>query len=39
MAVLSKEDWAFWEENGYMIVPEAVPEENLDSTVDAIWAF
>ena len=39
MAVLSKEDWAFWEENGYVVVPDAVPQENLDATVDAIWTF
>ena len=39
MAVLSKEDWAFWEENGYVVVKEAVPQENLDAMVDAIWAF
>ena len=39
MAVLSKEDWAFWEENGYMVVKEAVPQENLDALVDAIWEF
>ena len=39
MAVLSKEDWAFWEENGYVVVKEAVPQENLDAIVDAIWAF
>ncbi len=39
MAVLSKEDWAFWEENGYVIIPNAVPQENLDRLVTAIWKF
>ena len=39
MAVLSKEDWAFWEENGYVVVHEAVPQKNLDAMVDAIWTF
>ena len=39
MAVLSKEDWAFWEENGYVVVHDAVPQENLDAMVDAIWTF
>lgn len=24
MAVLSKEDWAFWAENGYVVVPNAL---------------
>ena len=39
MRVLSKEDWAFWEENGYVVVHDAVPRENLDAMVAAIWAF
>jgi len=39
MAVLSAEDRAFWEENGYVIVHEAVPAENLAAVVDALWAF
>ena len=39
MAVLSKKDWAFWEENGYVVVHDAVPQENLDAMVDAIWTF
>ena len=39
MSVLSKEDLAFWEENGYVVVREAVPQENLDAMVDVIWAF
>ena len=39
VAVLSKEDWAFWDENGYVVVHDAVPQENLDAMVDAIWTF
>ena len=39
MPVLSKEDRAFWEENGYVIVRNAVPQENLDAMVAAIWEF
>ena len=39
MAVLSKEDWAFWEANGYVVIPNAVPQENLDRMVEAIWWF
>ena len=39
MTVLSKADWAFWEENGYVIIPNAVPQENLDRMVEAIWWF
>jgi|GEM_PF-5979683 hypothetical protein len=39
MPVLSKEAWAFWEENGYVVVHNAVPQENLDAMVDVIWEF
>lgn len=37
--VLDDTDWKFWEENGYVIVPQAVPPENLDAVVQAIWEF
>jgi hypothetical protein len=39
MAVLSEADWAFWEENGYVVVHHAVPPENLKALVAAIWEF
>ena len=39
MAVLSQRDWDFWHENGYVVIHDAVPQENLDAIVDAIWAF
>ena len=39
MKVLSKDDLEFWNENGYVIVPEAAPRENLQAVVDAIWHF
>ena len=37
--VLSVEDLSFWEENGYVVVKNAVPQENLTDVVEAIWAF
>lgn len=30
---------AFWEGNGVVITPNAVPKENLDEVIDAIWEF
>lgn len=39
MNVLSEADKAFWEENGYVVVPNAVPQENLDAMIQAIWDF
>jgi hypothetical protein len=37
--VLSQADWDFWEENGYVVVPNAVPQSHLDALIDAIWTF
>jgi ectoine hydroxylase-related dioxygenase (phytanoyl-CoA dioxygenase family) len=39
LRVLSEEDWRFWKENGYVIVHDAVPKENLEAVVDLLWAF
>ena len=39
MAVLTAEDKAFFAENGYVIVREAVPAANCEATVDAIFEF
>jgi phytanoyl-CoA dioxygenase PhyH len=39
MPILSPSDHAFFAENGYVVVPNAVPQENLDAVIDAIWWF
>jgi hypothetical protein len=39
MAVFTAADRAFWEENGYVILPNAVPQQNLDAVIDAIWWY
>ena len=39
MPVLSERDWAFWEEHGYVVIPNAVPQANLDALVERIWTF
>src|SRR4051812_24930555 len=39
MHVLSEADRAFWEANGYVIVHDAVPPENVRAVVDALWEF
>jgi ectoine hydroxylase-related dioxygenase (phytanoyl-CoA dioxygenase family) len=36
---LSAQDHAFWEENGYVVVPNVVPKANLDAVVDVVWDF
>src|SRR6185369_3868944 len=31
--------WRFWQENGYVIVSNAVPQENLSAVIDLLWEF
>ena len=37
--VLSAEDRTFWEENGYVVIHNAVPQANLEAVVNDIWEF
>ena len=39
MHVFSQADLDFWNDNGYVILHEAVPQENLRAVEDAIWEF
>jgi len=39
MPILSAEDRAFFQHNGYVVIPEAVPLPNLESVIAALWAF
>jgi len=39
MHVLTQAEMTFWQENGYVILRDAVPRENLDAVVDIIWKF
>ncbi len=39
MPVLNQEDRAFWEQQGYIVVPDAVPPENVEAAARAIWDF
>ncbi len=39
MAVLSAGEIEFYDRNGYVVVRNAVPKENIDAVVDAIWEF
>lgn len=39
MPILSSEDHAFFADNGYVVVHNAVPPENLEAVLDAIWEF
>ena len=39
LRVLSEEDWAFWVQNGYVIIKNAVPKEQVAETAQFLWAF
>ena len=39
MSILSDNDWAFFRKNGYVIVPNAVPQDHLDATIEATFDF
>lgn len=37
--VLTEEDLAFWEKNGYVIVKDAISKQDCEDTQQAIWNF
>jgi len=37
--ILSEAQWQFWKENGYVIIPNAVPRENMERLTRLIWGF
>jgi ectoine hydroxylase-related dioxygenase (phytanoyl-CoA dioxygenase family) len=39
LRVLSEADWQFWLDNGYVVVPNAVPPENLAAVIELLWEF
>lgn len=39
LRVLSEDDWAFWVHNGYVVVKNAVSQEQALETADFIWEF
>ena len=39
LRVLSEEDWAFWQHNGYIVVKNAVPREQALRTAAFLWEF
>lgn len=39
LRILSAKDWAFWKENGYVVVKEAVSRAQAEQTADFLWEF
>lgn len=39
LRVLSDEDWQHWQTWGYVVVPNAVPEEHIEKLIGLLWEF
>lgn len=39
LRVLSMDDWAFWQHNGYVVIKQAVSAAQVQATADFLWAF
>jgi len=39
LKVLSEADWKFWVENGYIVIKNAVPREQVEHTAKFLWEF
>src|SRR5690625_1139355 len=39
MRVISEDDWIFWKKNGYVIIKNAIPKENIERLKALIWEF
>ena len=39
LRVLSEEDWKHWTTFGYVIIPNAVPQDQVKRLVDVLWEF
>ena len=39
LRVLTEDDWKFWIENGYVVVKDAVPKEQVKRLADFLWEY
>ncbi|HEY8661125.1 MAG TPA: phytanoyl-CoA dioxygenase, partial [Hanamia sp.] len=39
LSLLSEEDWQFWITNGYIVIKNAVPKEQVKRLADFLWEF
>ena len=39
LRVLTMDQWEFWKENGYVVIKNAVPREQVQQTSDFLWEF
>ena len=39
LRLLSEDDWKFWKENGYIVIKNAVPKEQVERVAKFLWEF
>jgi ectoine hydroxylase-related dioxygenase (phytanoyl-CoA dioxygenase family) len=39
LQILSEADWQFWVDNGYVVIKNAVPEEQVKKLADYLWEY
>jgi len=39
LRVLSEADWRFWVDNGYIVIKNAVPKDQVDRLANFLWEF
>jgi len=39
LRVLSEDDWKFWKHNGYIVINNAVPQEQITKLASFLWEF
>ncbi len=39
LGLLTEEDWQFWITNGYIVIKDAVPKEQVKKLADFLWEF
>lgn len=39
LGLMTEEDWRFWTTNGYIVIKDAVPKEQVKKLADLLWEF
>ncbi len=39
LRVMTEDQWASWKENGYVIIPDAAPGDQIERLIELIWLF
>ena len=39
LRIMTEEEWAFWKENGYIVLKNIIPREQAEATANFLWEF